>query len=681
MDVLQNILVTPGSQPETDFTKASTPHYVVTDKVRFVDGFPEKIGGWQSLVFNDDIKVKGACRSIYSYNLERSVRYLFGTNTSLYYRIGSFLENLTPLDTTTQAIPNSLETLYGTLANDPITTTLGSNELIFADTGTRIRVGDTIEVSGATGFNGIPAGEINTQLFVREQSANTFTVVVSSNATASGSGGGGAVNRASAIIRVTKASHDIQDGSRVKITGSTAIGGIPASSVNSEFITRNSFINTFDVVSDTIATSSVTGAGGAGVEIQEQIEAGLSDSSSAQGYGAGLYGTGLYGTALVSNGGAIPVRKWSFDRFGNNVLSTPGAQTGLYTWDSDTAEAPVLLANAPTEINYVFVSNEIAVTLGASGVVNRLQWSDQGNSTVWTGAAENQAGQDDIEGASAFISHINVKGVNLIFTDSQVYTFRYIGRPFVWETKLLDEKSGIISQNARVQHNGIAYWMGTDNFYFYRSGNVQIIPSNTTNETTLKKYVFDDLNLSQISKTFAWFNRKFNEVWWHYPSADSNEPNRIVRYNVKDRTWVYDNFERSAGEYPTQLLEFPLVAMRNNGDSTIYQHEIGNDADGDPLSFTLKTNLQVPDSGTTNFLGLAPDSIQTGSITCNVDTFKYPQSSQVYDSVSLPIDPTTEFLSFRVNSRYVQYTITGSELGQSWRAGRWQVLLSKGGKR
>ena len=323
------------------------------------------------------------------------------------------------------------------------------------------------------------------------------------------------------------------------------------------------------------------------------------------------------------------------------------------------------------------------VTLGASGVGNRIKWSDQGVSTIWTPASTNQAGEDDIEGASSFISHINIKGINLLFTSSQVYTMRYIGRPLIWEIKLLDDKSGIIAKNARLQHNGVGYWHGSDNFYRYRSGNVEIIPSNTTNETTLKQFVFGDINTGQKSKIFAWFNRAFNEAWFHYASTDSNEPDKVANFDVKDLTWTPDTHDRSAGEYPTQLREFPYLAeiAADNETSTLFQHEKGDDDDGSSLAFSVSTHFFDSGRDTVNVLGVVPDSIQTADITCTVNVKKYPQSASLYGSTALTITPTTEIQSFRQNSRFIQYVISSDVLGQSWRAGRWLEFLAKGGKR
>ncbi|CAB4214622.1 hypothetical protein UFOVP1454_55 [uncultured Caudovirales phage] len=683
VETYRPILVTPGVQPSTDFTTSTTNHFVAADKIRFRDGFPEKIGGWVAVTIDDANTLAGCGRSIFSYNLSNSVRYIIGTHANLYYLIGSQLTNISPLVTSTTAIANSLASHYATLANNPVTTTLASATITIADTATKLRVGDAVTLSGSSAVNGVPAAEINTSHFVRTQATNSYTISVTTAATSAGTGGGASVVQRSGIITVTQASHGFPNGERIKIASSGDLAGILAAAINKQFIIRNKTANTYDIVAATAATSSVSAGGGAGTTVQGQIADGLCDATAAQGYGAGLYGAGLYGTALVSTTGALPVRSWTADRFGNNIILTPGNQTGVYTWDSVTAIAPVALTNAPTAVNYVYTSNEIVVTLGDSNVGNRRKWSDQGVSTTWSGASTNQAGEDDIEGASTFISHLNVKGINLEFTDSQVYTSRYIGRPFIWETKLLDDKSGIISKNARMQHNGTGYWMGTDNFYYYRSGNVEIIPSNSSFETTFKKYVFDNINISQKSKIFCWFNRKFNEVWWHYPSSNSSECDRVVRLNVKEMTWTTDTHDRSAGEYPTQLRAFPYLAQidQTTDITTLYEHENTNDDNGAALTWSLTTPFFDGGVDVVNILGVIPDSIQTGNISCVVNVKQYPQSSSLYSTTTLTITPTSEIQAIRNTSRFIQYVLSGSAVGQAWRAGNWQQAITIAGGR
>ena len=186
-EIVRDIISTPGVQPSTDFTSASTPHFVAADKVRFVDGFPEKIGGWQSVTLNNSDPVNGCARSIFSYSLTGNGRYIIGTHLNLYYLIGSQLTNITPSVTATTAIANSLDSNFATLANNPVATVSGSNVVTITDTATKVRAADTLTLSGSSAVNGVPAGEINTTHFIRTQSTNSYTFNVSTNATSTGS--------------------------------------------------------------------------------------------------------------------------------------------------------------------------------------------------------------------------------------------------------------------------------------------------------------------------------------------------------------------------------------------------------------------------------------------------------------------------------------------------------------
>lgn len=671
------IEILPGVQPTTENTAQSTPHYLNSSKIRFVHGYPEKIGGWD-IYSPEQGSISGAPRMYFSYSLNDRPRSVIGTNTRLFYLDGQQLTNITPLVTATTAIANSLDTYYIALGSDPLATTDGSADIVVTDTATQVRVGDSITLSGVSGaVNGIPDTEINAIHQVRAQDTNSFTITVSTEATSTGSGGGGSVILATGIMTVNQTAHGFSDGDRIKLQGAADTGGITAAQINIEHIIRNVQTNSYDIFTAGTATSSVSGGGGASTTVQGQIAAGLADASVGQGYGLGRYGVGRYGVSKTSTSGADLPRLWAADNYGNNIVLTPGNQTGVYSWDTDTQEAPVLVSNAPTAVNYVFVSDEILVTLGASATPNRIKWSDQGDITTWTATAQNQAGEDDKEGASRFLSHLNVSGINLIFTETQVYTMKYIGRPFVWRIELLDSNSGIISQNARVEFNGVGYWMGSDNFYFWRGGNVEIIPSNSINESTLKDFVFNDLNLAQKSKVFAWFNEKFNEIWWHYPSEDSDDPDMIVRFNVKDFTWTPDTMERTAGEYPVGRFDFHRTI---DLDGNIYRHENGPNDNGEALAFSLTLPYKPYGTFTEDLGGVIPDSLQVGDISLDVNAKRYPQSTNIDTADTKTISPTTERVPLQMNGRYIQYVISGNEVDQTWRAGDWMQEVQRGPK-
>lgn len=668
------IQLLPGVEPVSDKTAQSSQHAVFSDKIRFVDGYPEKIGGWRVYMTEGQSYVNGCPRMIFSYVLDNQLNYIIGTDTNLYYLTGADLTNITPVQTSSISINNKFSTIYGTLSNNPLATIIGSNVITVTDSlAYRLRDDDFVRLSGAVTINGIPDTEINASHLVQNVTATTFDITVNTSATSTGTGGGASVVRAMAMIEVTQVLPSYSEGDNVVVDGAgAAVGGIPDSEINGIQRVRNITPTAYDFPVTTYATSSVSATGGT-ADVYLEIPNGLCNATINQGYGLNLYGVGLYGVPKTALN-ASPPTIWAADRFGSLVILTPGDQTGLYSWDSDINVLPELVANAPAAINYCFSSNEIVVTLGASGVGNRIKWSDQGNITVWSATAQNQAGEDDIESAGDFISHCSLRGFNLLFTRNKVFTFRYIGKPFIWETKELDPARGLISQNARVVVNGIAYWMGADNFYLYRGGNVEIIPANSQSQTTLKNYIFDDLNIAQKDKIFCWYNQKFNEIWWHYPSNSSNECDRIARFNVLDLTWCPDTMQRSAGEYPTIIGDFPFMV---DIDGDLYQHEAGHNDNEEPLPFLLRTKFFNAGMDTINLQGIIPDSIQTGDISLTLITKRYPNTPTPSASGPYTITPETIKLSYRKATRYWQYEIAGSEIDQHWSGGEWMEIFNQ----
>ncbi len=673
---LQPIGVLAGVQPATDKTASITKHFTLADKIRFRFGVPQKLGGWSSLPFEGFEQITGWARSIYSATISGVVKTLIGTHTDLYSISGQLLTNVTPLETTTHAVANSLATDYATLGNNPLSVTLNSGTITVTDTNySKYRAGDTVTFSGSSAVAGIAAVTINTSHIIRSVGTGTYTVKVGTLANATTTGGGASVVRATGRITVTAASHGQANGDRTKILAAADTGGILAAKINLEFIIRNIAAGSFDIFTSGVATSSVSAAGGASTTYQKQIAAGYYRESFGQGYGMGLYGAGLYGVSKLSTNGRRYPRIWFCDRFAEKIIATAGNQTNVYIWDGSNATAPAIISGAPTAINYAFVSNGIVVTFGAGGIDNKIFTSDINNATQWVASSTNQVFEDEIEGAGRFTSHAPIAGQNLLFTEHQTYLFGYIGLPLVWNIQLLDNAVGIIAPLARCVVNGIAYWMGQKNFYMWSGSNVQIIQSNSQPQSTILQYVFSNLNFSQKSKCFCWYNKGFDEIWWHYPSQESEECDRIARFNIGESTWTMDTMDRTAAEYPNCLLDYPRLIDSNN---VFYRHEYGYDDDTQPLAWTLSTNKRFSGKSTALLSGFVPDSIQNGDITVNVKTWLFPQSTSNMNSVDYTVTPTTEHVSIQAGGRYWMYTLSGSALGQEWTAGAWQEFVQKG---
>lgn len=673
----QPIEIIAGVQPSTDNTNQATVHYVASDKVRFVDGLPEKIGGWDTLDPTGNTPILGTPRNIYSFILTNIIRYLLATNTSLYSLVGQQLINITPVITSGTALTNPFATYYGTLVNNPLTTTNGTGTIVVTDAAHRLQVGDAVKLSGATTTNGISSTLINVIQTVTAITTNTWTFTTAGVANASSAGGGASVVRATMIVGVTQAAHGYSNGWNVQYTGVVevgGIGGIATSFFNSFFQIRNVATNSYDIILPAFATSSASSKGGT-PNVYPQIPIGLVSATTGAGYGMGLYGAGLYGTALPGYV-ATPPRIWSFDRFGAYVVLTPGDQLGLYYWTGSISTLPVLVTNAPTAINYTFVSDNICTVLGPGGSGNTIQWSDIGNLTVWAPDSTNQAGSIQIQASDDFISHTPIEAANILHTKTRCYIYRYINLPNVYQITFLDNK-GLIARNARISVAGIAIWMGPKNFYMYAGGNVKIIPANSNPETTLKKYIFNNLNPAQLDKIFCWYNEKFNEVWFHYPTGSNVECDSVARVNLNDFTWSPDTMQRCAGEYPIPLQQLPYLM---DEDTNILRHENGYNDSGEALTWTISTRYFLNGNFQTELGAIIPDNIcNTGDMTITFNHKPYAQSIPVVDAHSpMTIDGTTTRLQFRTQSRYWQYTLSGSALNQFWRAGEYQQEVQKG---
>ena len=91
--------------------------------------------------------------------------------------------------------------------------------------------------------------------------------------------------------------------------------------------------------------------------------------------------------------------------------------------------------------------------------------------------------------------------------------------------------------------------MGHDKFYAY-GGRVETLPC------TLRNHVFQNLNYEQADQIVSGTNEGWNEVWWFYPTANSNINNAYVIYNHLEKIWYYGTIDRTAWS-DSSLREYP----------------------------------------------------------------------------------------------------------------------------
>jgi len=179
-------------------------------------------------------------------------------------------------------------------------------------------------------------------------------------------------------------------------------------------------------------------------------------------------------------------------------------------------------------------------------VMNSLlvRWSDQSNPFDWIPTATNTSGGQVLRVGSRIIGGVSTKDEVVIFTDAAVYSMRFIGAPVTFSFTLITEGVELLSPLCAVNVVNSVFFMGNDGFYTY-TGSVAPLPS------TVSKYVFDDINLSEKGKAFAAVNSAFSEVMWFYPSRDSFEPDRYVVFNYEENVWSIGKFDMSSLSYAT----------------------------------------------------------------------------------------------------------------------------------
>jgi hypothetical protein len=178
---LKKLLLKAGVNKENTRYTAENGWYV-SDKMRFRQGTPEKIGGWVRISSNVFV---GVCRSLWNWITLGGLNLIgVGTNLKFYIEQGGAYYDITPIRATS------------TINNNPFVATAGSAIITVTDTAHGGVTGDFVTFSGAVGLGGnITATVLNAQYQISIIDANsyTFTATATANATdAAGSPGGGA---------------------------------------------------------------------------------------------------------------------------------------------------------------------------------------------------------------------------------------------------------------------------------------------------------------------------------------------------------------------------------------------------------------------------------------------------------------------------------------------------------
>jgi len=384
--------------------------------------------------------------------------------------------------------------------------------------------------------------------------------------------------------------------------------------------------------------------------------AGSDDASSGAGYGIGTYGTGYYGVPRPDTGSVTPATTWSLDTWGEYLVGCSTSDGKLYEWQLDytTPTKAAVITNAPTSCIGLLVTAERSLfALGASGDARTVAWSDLEDNTVWTPSSTNLAGSIKLQTSGRIITAKRVRGQNLILTDIDAHTLTYVGQPFVYQAEIAGRACGAVSANCVAVLDNMAVWMGQKGFHVY-DGYVKPLPCEVYD------YVFNNININQISKVYAVNNSQYNEVWWFYPSVGSNENDSYAVYSYREGHWAVGSLARTAG-IDAGIFRAPIWF---DADGIAYNHETGPAPAG--LAWCETGPVTIGD-GVMAVVGLIPDERTQGDVEATFRSRLWPNG----DEATHGPYPMGRPSSVRFTGRQVTMRLTGD------RAAEWRVGVMK----
>lgn len=578
-----------------------------SDKIRFRKGTPEKLGGWARYSVYTFL---GICRSLWTWVTLTGLTLIgVGTNLKFYINKGGLYYDVTPIRKVVRPM------LGATGTGNPFTAVAGSSVVTVYDANHGCIPGDFVTFTSAVGLGGnITATILNAEYAVTILNSSTYEITTSATATsadAAGSPGGGA-----AVI----AAYQVTTGSSVQSPAAGWGGGpwgagtwgfedtslVAASPLR--IWTQNNF-----------GESLVFGPMG-GPMYYWNASAGLDTSTFTVTIGVTAvftFTTGpllLNGTAvMLETTGALPTGLLTYvvyyvinsttvsgvttcnlsTTYGGTAITTSGTQSGTHILSNRGIAVTALggASNVPIVQNAIFISDtsRFVFALGANefGTTTQdpmvVRWSDQESVTQWTPSATNQAGSIRLSHGSKIVACLQARQEILIWTDSTLYAFQYVGAPVVWQTQLVGDNISLMGPNAVALASGVVYWMGIDKFYMY-DGTVRTL------ECDLRKFVYQDINLTQNYQVFAGTNEGFNEVWWFYCAANSTAIGKYVIYNYVEKVWYYGTMGRTAW-LDSGLINYPIAATYSQN---IVNHEFG--VDDEETDVTRPINAYISSS-------------------------------------------------------------------------------------
>jgi hypothetical protein len=537
--MLQKINFLPGFNKQLTESQAEG-QWIDGDNVRFRYSTPEKIGGWLQLGEND---MTGAARAMHHIvNRSGNKFSIIGTNRILYAYTGGVFYDIHPIRAT-----STLSSCF--------TTTYGSDVVSIAfSSGHGLVAGDIIFLDNFTTItnSNYTATDFNDKKFMVTAVTNstTITITMPSNETGSGASSSGGI-RVQAYYSVGPAEQAPGFGYGLGQWGGTVSGeaitslsgGINAITttvvLSDASLFPSSGTNFVQIESEEISYTGITGNTLTGVTRGVRNTTAATHSNGATVTNSSDYvawGEAASGDLVIDPG------LWSIDNFGDKVIALiHNAQ--VFEWNSNAANAAAtratIISGAPTASRDMLVStpDRHLVFFGTETEIGDpttqddmfIRFSNQEDINTYTPTAVNTAGTQRLADGSRIVGAVRGRDAIYVWTDTSLFTMRFIGPPFTFGFAQVGTNCGLIGQNAALEVDGAAYWL-SDNGFFKYSGNLEAMIC------LVEDYVFDDINTTASQLINVGLNNLFGEITWFYPTNSSEIVNRSVTYNYMEST-------------------------------------------------------------------------------------------------------------------------------------------------
>ena len=528
-----------------------------------------------------------------------------------------------------------------------------------------------------------------------------------------------AASNGSSAITATDTNHDCVANDFVTFSGAASLGGLVTAAVlNQEYqVASVPTVNTYtftakDTDGDAVtANSSDSGNGGGSVVGAYQINVGLDSTVLGTGWGAGTWSRGAWDSAASLTDVVNILRIWTHDNYGEDLLINV-RDGGVYYWDKSAYAATYARAIAlsavsgaddavPTIAKNILVSDRDrhVIAFGCDpeddiGTQDPLliRFSHQETVNTWESTSTNTAGSLRLGSGSEIVTAIETRQQIIVFTDVSLHAMQFLGPPFTYGIDLISENITVISPLSAKAVDDFVFWMGVEDFYVY-DGRVQKLPC------AVKSYIFNDINLFQKEKIFAALNSSFNEIWWFYPSGDSDTNDRYVIYNHVEQAWSYGTMARSAW-LDRGITNNPIAAGLDN---YLYTHEYGlDDGSTSPASaitsYVESSQLDIGEGDKFVFIRrLVPDVTFDGSTASSpsaaftMKTRNFPGGAYLESNASTvtqsaaatttTVEQFTDQVHIRLRGRAFALKVGSTDTEVQWRLGSPRVDIREDGRR